>query len=93
VTLWQNEHAIDVEMIEMTSPANFESRARLAPSGTRAVISAFDFAISLPRGVRSDYSTGDWPAKSLGLWNLFRIPVGLLHRAAFQFFRMSAFAF
>ena len=61
-----NEQAIDVEMIEMTSPANFESRARLAPcgtrlalcgtrlapSGTRAVISAFDFAISLPREVR-----------------------------------------
>jgi len=23
-------------------------------------ISAFDFVISLPRGVRSDYSTGDW---------------------------------
>ena len=57
MTLWQNEQAIDVEMIEMTSPANFESRARLAPSGTRAVISAFDFAISLAREV-------PWPVES-----------------------------
>jgi hypothetical protein len=40
-----------------------------------------DFSFPPPRGVRSDYSTGDWPVKSPVYYFTGLLPAGLLHRA------------